>query len=137
MPIVQLGLLAQVAVEFDDDVTALLLFLLVLIRRTLASRSAKPVLVSWLSLGYFPRDMHIAEMFDFVGAPEEIRTPDPQIRRLMLLRKRVLARKNVPIVNRQYSRQKVGNVRMCCPAPSVNPLQSLALPRGLEPLFSP
>src|SRR4030095_12506907 len=82
MPIVQLGLLAQVAVEFDDDVTALLLFLLVLIRRTLASRSAKPVLVSWLSLGYFPRDMHIAEMFDFVGAPEEIRTPDPQIRSL-------------------------------------------------------
>jgi hypothetical protein len=36
--------------------------------------------VSWLSLGNFPRDMHSAEMSDFIGAPEEIRTPDPQIR---------------------------------------------------------
>src|SRR5262249_1545792 len=40
--------------------------------------------VSWLSLTSFPRDMSVREAPDFIGAPEEIRTPDPQIRSLVL-----------------------------------------------------
>ena len=62
--------MAQVAVEFDDDVAAPLLFLLTL-RADFGASFCKAARVSWLSLCRFPRDMHTAEIPDFIGAPEE------------------------------------------------------------------
>jgi hypothetical protein len=74
------------------------------------------------------------------GAPEEIRTPDPQIRSLVLYPaelSRVRQHPRYGVMLRRVSEISTGQRRDTSTPDKRKSLISLALPRGLEPLFSP
>jgi hypothetical protein len=67
---------AQVAVEFADDVVALLLFLLVL-TADFGESFRKPACVSWLSLGHFQETCTLPKCLILLARPKrfELLTP--------------------------------------------------------------
>jgi hypothetical protein len=73
-------------------------------------------------------ELNIKEVPDFIGAPGRIRTSDPQIRSLVL---------SDLITAGDRTWRKIGEIANSRPPAKIKRLILLALPRGLEPLFSP